>query len=247
VAHYDDFAREANDCAKRLAHFSIEPPTPAARWLARLHQLQQNPPLPAPHNGVAELLAAPEAPDEADVDAAIMRHLSAHHRAQQHGTAEKLVGRKALDAVLASRDELHKQLAGIADEIIAKLHAAAEITETLGDLTRQRRIDDATIVAHADSDAEQLLALYMLRNQFLTPAGAQWSTGLWSCENWSNPWNLQNHTGTYMTIWGSWREGIRHGGRLWFATFEEATAESSAHEPVDEPEPIDPANLVRWR
>jgi len=90
-------AWEALDCAKRFDHFGLELPADAARWVAKLVELQQNRPEPPPRNQVAMLIA--ESADEADIDAAIMRHVGNHHRFQQHGEAETLCGRRVLAAV----------------------------------------------------------------------------------------------------------------------------------------------------
>jgi hypothetical protein len=244
MATYDDPRFEAKYFAQQIAQFNVEPPEDAARWLARLTELEASrPEAPAP-NALAELIA--DGADPADIDTAVAAYVGIKHRVAQHGEAERICGQRAMAAVRANRDTLHKQLAAIAEQLIDRLHAAAEITEPIAQLARERRTEDAALVAHADSDAEQLLALYRLRNQFATPTGAQWSTGLWSCENFSNPWDLPRDTSGDGSLWGVWRAGIRAGGQLWFPSVEEARAASEPHEPVDEPEPIDPANLVRW-
>ena len=95
-------------------------------------------------------------------------------------------------------------------------------------------------MACADSDAAELRDLYALRDRYLTPSGSHWSTGWWSCETFSNPWDISGrHADHGGTLWGHWRANIRAGGRLWFATYEDATAASSAHEP-NMTAPIDP-------
>ena len=105
------------------------------------------------------------------------------------------------------------------------------------------------MLATAESDVEELRSCYQLRDIYLTPPGSQWSTGMWSCQVFKNPWDVQ-HVGTAnggdLSLWSGWRASIKAGAKLWFASIEEAHAASAPHEPVDEPETIHPADMVRW-
>jgi hypothetical protein len=245
---WDTSEWEARECAAQLGRFALKLPEPAAEALHRLTKLQANRPQQPPHNGVAEMLA--DAADAAVIDAAVADVVEFKHRNQQHLQAEQILGRRVLASVLEHRGTLHRELAHVAEPLIERLHRAASIDESIAELVKQNRMDDARLLSGIEADAAELMACFKFRDVYLTPPGAQWSTGIWSCQHFENPWDV-GHIGTAiggdLSLWGDWRAAIQAGAKLWFASIEEATAASSAHEPVDEPEPIDPANIVRWR
>lgn len=235
VESYDAIA-----CADALDRFDAKIPKDARRWLDRLTVLRRSKPIKPPFDAVAQLIAA--AAEPADVDRALAEHATAHHRADQHGLAETLCGQRFLAAVLADRDALHRQLAVHAEPLIERLHYAAEIRESVSDLTLQRRTDDAHAVVAADADAEMLRQLFHIRDSWLTsrPGPQRWSTGWWDCRRWSNPWEIGAVGAHDGSTWGEWRAKIRAGGRLAFWTWEQATAASREHEPNMLATPIEP-------
>src|SRR4051794_11674807 len=134
---YSTSSLDALDAAHALHHFGLELPEDAAHWVQRLTDLRSNRPQPMPHNAVATLIADDAEPEA--VDKAIAAHLGHNHHLQQHVEAESISGQRALNAILAARDELHRHLANIAADTIARLHQAAQITDDIRELTRQRR------------------------------------------------------------------------------------------------------------
>src|SRR4051812_12990279 len=115
---YSTSSLDALDAAHALHHFGLELPSDAAHWVQRLTDLRSNRPQPVPHNAVATLIA--DDAQAADLDRAIAAHLGHNHRLQQHVEAENISGQRALNAILTARDELHRQLANIATDTIAR-------------------------------------------------------------------------------------------------------------------------------
>jgi len=230
--------RHALDATNQLDGFGIELPTDAARWLTKLTELRANPPVEPPPNQVAELIA--DGAKASEVDKAIAVRLGAHLRAGQHTRATQIIGGRLLDAILNDAHRIHTELSTTADGIIERLHRAALINETIIELTRARRTDEAHALAVAESDVIELDDLCKLRNNVLTAPGARWSTGWWDASIWSNPWAITHPIVDGGSRWDLWRANIRAGGRLWFATHEQATTASAAHEPADMLPPINP-------
>jgi len=221
---------KALNAAQQFDRFGVDLPDEAQRWVQRLNELRQNRPEAPAHNGVAGLIAYGAKP--ATIDAAIAEYVGHAHRQQQHQMAENIVGQRTLAAILNDRDRLHRELAATATDIIDRLHQAAAIDETAVELIKQRRTTEAHAVATADSDAAELRNLYQLRDRFLIPPQARWSTGWWSCAEFESPWDIEHPSVRDDSLWGMWRAEIRAGGRLWFATVEEARAASQPHEPT---------------
>lgn len=232
-------AYDAIDAARAFNHFGLELPKDASHWVQRLTELRSNRPEAPPHNAVAKLFA--DNAKAGDIEKAIAAHLGHSHRRNQHSEAETIAGARALNAIREHRDELHAQLATIAAELIDRLHRAAQISEDIRELSRQRRTAEAHLIATAEDDAAELHDLYEVRNNYLTAPGSHWATGWWDCQTFRNPWDIgagkSDHDGA--TLWTAWAASIRAGGTLWFPTFEEATAASQAREPDMTP-PIDP-------
>lgn len=231
-------AYEATNAARVLDELEIElnPATEQLlRWLTDLRQNQ--PPQPA-HNAVAILIA--DNADPATIDAAIATNVGQAHRVQQHALAANILGQRVLDALLADSERIHAELAVTAEATIERLHRAAAIDETITELTKQRRTEDAHILACIDSDAEQLRSLFYVRDAYLTSPDARWSTGWWNCKQLKNPWDVGHPQPADDTVWGVWRAQIRAGGRLWYPTVDQARAASQAREPADTLPPINP-------
>lgn len=238
----DTDAYDAAQCARRLHDFGIDLPPDAEAALARLNQLRDAPPPPPAHNAVAQLYADDAKP--AAINAAIAERLGYQHRADQHKMAQNILGRRVLDAVMADRDRIHSELKAQADECITRIEFAAQLDETVLELTQQRRVNEAHALSVVESDCEVLRACYYVRNEWLTtsPGPNRWSTGWWSCETWANPWDVaRNHVAENDgSRWGLWRATIRAGGKMVFWTHEQATAESRKHEPGNVLPPINP-------
>ena len=220
---------EAGNATRAIDQFGITLNTDAEQWLQRLNDLKATPPAPLPHNAVAELIA--DAAKAAVIDTAIAAYVGQSHRGLQHDVALNIVGRRVLDAIVADRDRIHAELAELANEVIDRLHRAAVTDESISELTRQRRNDEAHLLACIDSDAETLRSLFYIRDEYLTPSSEQWSTGWWSCAQFANPWDVKNPNVRDETPWGLWRASVRAGAQLWFPTIEEARAASQPHEP----------------
>jgi hypothetical protein len=241
MTDFDMAGYEAGNACRALDEFGITLNADADRWLQRLNELKANPPQPLPHNAVAELVA--DAAKPAVIGAAVAAHVGQNHRIIQHDVALNISGRRVLDALLADRDRIHAALAVIANEVIDRLHRAAAVDESITELAKQRRNDEATVLACIDSDAETLRRLFVIRDEYLTPASEKWSTGWWSCATYSNPWELKNSSPREETVWEVIRAEIRAGGQLWFPTIAEARAASQAREPRPSDSllpPIDP-------
>lgn len=222
---------DAIAAVEALGRFEIVLPAEAAGWFAKLTELRETRPSAPAHDAVARLLADSAKP--AAVDKALAAHLAAQHLANQHRLAEAIVGQRVLDAILADRGDLHRQLAEIATGHIVQLHKAAAVDDSIADLTRQGRTDDARLVATVEGDVERLRQAFHVRDSYLTPQpGPQrWSTGRWNCSAFRNPWEIQHPAMETEGLWGVWRANIKAGGQMWFPTVEEAREASAQHEP----------------
>ena len=124
------------------------------------------------------------------------------------------------------------------------MHEAAALTEDIAELARQRRTDDAALLASALSHAATLQDLFKLRDWYLVLPGEDWSTGIWDARTWCNPWDVQLHVlvgvGGGAGVWEELREGIRKGGTLWYPSIQQAHAASGPHQPNNDPDPINP-------
>ena len=234
----DTSARDSTEAARALDGFGIELPPEAVKWLDKLHSLRAEPPVEAPRNAVAELFADSAKP--ADIDKTLAYNATQNLRSGQHRHAQQIVGRRCLDALLADQDRLHAELAVHADAIIGRLHEAAGLDESITDLTRARRTEEAHLLACAASDAAELHDLYQVRNLYLTATGSKWLTGWYTCQIWSNPWDFNHIAENDGSRWGTQRATIRAGGKLRYVPFEVATAASTKHEPGITPPVIDP-------
>lgn len=235
---YDDNAFNASEAARAFNQLGIELSEEAQQWVQRLTDLRANKPQPAPHDAVAVLIA--DNAKASVIDAAIAHHVGQNHRIQQHARAENILGGRVLAAILDDRDRLHNELKAQAEPIIKRLHRAADITDSITDLVRAGRTDDAALVATIEPDAESLRMLYYVRDTYLTPPTAQWNTGWWSCQHWQNPWDIEHPAAHDDTLWGTYRASLNARGTLWFPTWEQATEASSAHEPGEMLAPINP-------
>lgn len=224
----DTSARDAIDAAHALDGFGVELPPEATRWLNKLNELRANPPAETPRNRVAELIADSAKP--AEVDRALAYSVSQNLRAGQHRLAQQIVGARMLDEVMRDRDRLHRELKVTADDLIGRLHEAATITETVIELTRERRTDEAHLVATIESDVGELRALYDLRDNYLTPAHARWDAGQWSCRYFANPWHVRHPAPGGSGQWDHWKAYIKAGAELWYPSFEEAAEAVNAHQ-----------------
>ncbi len=223
----------------QLDGFGIELGADAARWLKKLTELRADQPEEAPPDQVAELIANSAKP--AEIDKAVAYKAGQQIRIGQHLAARQIVACRTLDAILDDRDRIHNELAAHANRSITRLHQAAALTESIIELTKARKTEEAHLLATATADAEDLKQLFHTRDTYLTPLGMQWSTGWWSCAHFQNPWEIDHPSPQGdNTLWDQWRAKIQRGGRLWYPTIEEAHAASQPHEPKDVLPPIDP-------
>lgn len=230
MVYFDISDREALTAARQLHLFGVDLPADAAKWLDKLHALRADPPAEAPPNRVAELIADSASP--AAIDKALANAVSQHLRAGQHRHAQQLCGQRVLAALLDDRERLHRELSITANELIDRLTEAASITQTVVELTKERRVAEAHIVACAESDAGDLRALYTLRDDYLTPPTARWDAQRWSCRYFANPWDVRHPAPGGDGQWEQWKSYIKAGAELWFPSFEEAVEAVNAHQPT---------------
>ena len=155
--------------AEQLAHFGVPLPADAQRWHQRLLELQKSRPEAPPHGHVAELIAG--GADQAAIDKLVAQQVGQSFRQQEHAEAIRLCGRRVLASVREHRDHLHAQLADIANDIITQLHNAAALDADITQLAREKRVDDAALLASAPSHAATLQDLYKVRDWYLGAAG----------------------------------------------------------------------------
>jgi hypothetical protein len=115
----------------------------------------------------------------------------------------------ALDAVEASADQIHGQLAKLAQGAISKLKAAADVGDVpLDRLLRDGRAEDAQFIAVAEVTASELDRLYTLRDRLL------W--GKTRPVRDVSRWTDDRYAGS------TFIDSLRRGGELWFPTKDQA-------------------------
>ena len=97
-------------------------------------------------------------------------------------------------------------------------------------MTKERRTDEAHLVATCETDAGELKTLFEMRDDYLTPATAHWDTQRWSCRYFANPWDVKHPAPGGSGQWDQWKAYIRAGAELWYPTVEEAIEAVTAHQ-----------------
>lgn len=173
-----------------------------------------------PDPNTVRALYAAGATDKA-IDAALAD--AANHQARRNAwiQARADLGITVNQQILNHANDIHTKLAEIAAPIIEDITTAAHINEPLNALVSAGRHDDATLIANADINTEQLAHLYTLRDRYLTPPGASTTAGHYDGSVWSNPSVTHGKTRGETTT-AIWRAGIRVGGNLWYPRHDQA-------------------------
>lgn len=161
--------------------------------------------------------------DRDQLDALVLDELGSHRIRTAYAQATLTAAVRVLGAIMDSRDDLHAQLAELADKTITTLTKVADIGEvSLDVLIRAGRHDDARLVAERDIAGPELHALYEFRDLFLTPGGpAAMRLGPVDASQWRDP-EAVDHKLHGDTVTARYLAGLRGGGQLWYPTVEKA-------------------------
>lgn len=209
----------ARHALRDLEAVGVKLPKAVSAAVTVLDRIEAAPPTAPDPNAVATAILADEPVDV--ITALVAEHLAHDHHRQQHRYALDTAGARVLGAILAEAGGIHQQLAAQADELIARIEAAAKINADVATLVRAGRTADAQVVATADADVAALQQLYSVRNTYL---GSATNVGGVEGGVWRDPDHAERHYHQAPTVFGSWAAIIRAGGELWFPTAEEAQA-----------------------
>jgi hypothetical protein len=153
----------------------------------------------------------------------VLVELGAQTLRSSHTQATLTAATRVLGAIMEARDEIHDQLAELAEEAIRKLEAVEAIGDTsLDQLVRTGRHDEARLYADCEIIATELDQLYTLRDLYLTPGGGDAvRVGHFDASRWRNPTKVENHLHGG-TLAENYLAGLGAGGALWYPSAEEA-------------------------
>lgn len=216
----------ARAALKQLDQHGIPLPAAVAQAVEVLDRIEATPiPDPSPHAIHDAVL------DGADLDElnGIALHQLAHSRVRDGWAQARLTAAiEVLNTLMAARDELHAQLAPLAEDHIEKLTKIANLGEVrLDELIRNGRTDDARLLADKELIATQLDKLFQFRDAILTPVSLDARPEGVDCSRWRNPRKVRNLHPT--TVTDGFIAGIQRGGQLWYPSADEAAA---AAEPI---------------
>jgi hypothetical protein len=198
--------QRAHNAVSRLAELGVNPPKAVADAYAVLKRVEAKP-VAVDRFAVRDAIITGAKPEQlrelamVELTAPVIE--SAHLAARAHAAVA------VTDSIQAHGDQLHRQLAKLAEAAISKLEAAAAVGDVpLARLIRDGRHTDAEAIASAEVVAAQLRELYSTRDRLL------WSKTRPALDvtRWKDP----AHTGY------DFLPGLRKGGRLWFPDFHEA-------------------------
>lgn len=211
----------ARAALKQLDKHGIPLPAAVAEAVAVLDRIEAAPiPDPSPraiHDAVLDGASLDE------LDAIALRQLT-HSRVRDGWAQARLTAAiEVLSAIMAARDELHAQLAPLAEEHIEKLTKIAGLGEVrLDELIRNSRTDDARLLADKELIGTELHELFQFRDTFLTPVSLDTTPEGVDCSVWRNPRKVRNLHPT--TVTDGFIAGIQRGGQLWYPSADEAAA-----------------------
>lgn len=202
-----------------LTDLGLTIPAPIAVALAALIKHQDRQPQPVDHGHVRKLYAD-GAPDKT-ITEALAYAVAYNDRRNAWTQARADLGVAVHRAILNHADDIHPQLADLADRHIDHLTRAAHLDEPLVGLVRDGRTDDAQLLATADVAATHLAKLYDINIGHLTPPGTELTVGHYTATQWQDPETVRGKD-KGETLWAAWRAGIRAGGQLWYPTWDQA-------------------------
>ncbi|MGV0796046.1 hypothetical protein ABQF26_03705 [Mycolicibacterium elephantis] len=203
---------------KQFAEHDVALPKAVDQAVALLDRIEATPPADPDPRALHDAIIDGASPDQLDQIA--LRQL-AHGRVRDAWAQARLTAAAdALDAILNHRNDIHEQLAEVADDCISKLERIAALGDArLDELIRTGRTDDARALADKAVVATTLDALYQLRDTVLVQPGLDPRPGGVDCTRWRNPGKARNLHGD---LADRYLAGITRGAGLHYPTPEQA-------------------------
>jgi hypothetical protein len=215
--------QKAHNAVSRLAELGVDLPKPVADAYAVLQRVEAKP-AAVDRFAVRDAIIAGAKPEK--LRELAMVELTAPVIENARLAAVSAAAVAVTDAIEAHADQLHQQLAGLAEVCITKLEAAASVGDVpLDRLIRDGRHADAEAIASAEVVAAQLRHLYEFRERRL------WGRTRPALD--TTRWKDPTHAG-YDFI-----EGLRRDGKLWYPTHAEAMElAAELHKAGDPQQPV---------
>ncbi|MGV0797174.1 hypothetical protein ABQF26_09425, partial [Mycolicibacterium elephantis] len=214
----------ARAALKQLDQHAIPLPQAVAAAVKVLDRIEANPVHDPPPHALHDAILDGASLNQ--LDQLALRQL-AHSRVRDAWAQARLTAAvDVLTAILAARNDIHTDLAALADECIDKLKRIADLGNTrLDTLIREGKTDAARLVADKELTGGQLNDLYQFRDVYLTPPDIDPRPHGIDCTRWREPRKVRNLHGDNVT--DTLITGLKRGGQLWYPSAAKA-AEAAA-------------------
>lgn len=213
----ENFTARADDAIRQFTARGIDLPPAVVDAIAVLDRVRDTRPAAPPQTALRDMILA--GADRADIDAALLADLGSLRLNQEWSQAIANAAGLVLRAIRDEHDPIFEQLKALADAQIEHVTAVAGFGgETLESLVRSGRHKDAQRLAEVDVAAAELVALWNIRDQYLTDGADTLRVGGWDCTRWCDERPVDHHA-------GSFQPGVTAhllGGQLWYPTAAEA-------------------------
>jgi len=211
-------------CLDAMSQRDIVLPKPVAEAVQLWQEITASRPAEPSVDALRDLVIGKA--DEATLGAALLLDLGSARLQTAWSTACTTTASRALALLLEHADEIHIQLAVLADDLIADLVRVAEIGDTpMNTLVREGRHDEARLVADVDHTAAELNELYDIVQRCLTTRPL--TVNGYSCQKFRNGPEVANHIRGGVTE--AFLSGLRGGGVLYFPKPAEAIANAARY------------------
>jgi hypothetical protein len=200
---------------------NVNLPAPLVEGVQLWKRITESTPAPLPHNALRDAIIA--GADEATVAGTLLQEVAGNRLTTAWQQAANKAAADALTVVMAHRNDIHAQLAVLADDCIAKIKSVADLgSTTLDTLVREGRHAEAKLYADRQTVASELNALYGIRDSYLVPGGGRTlKIDVYDCSRWQNPLDISNHVrGNGLAE--QFISGLSAGGILYYPTAEVA-------------------------
>ncbi|MGY4648408.1 hypothetical protein [Mycobacterium sp. URHB0021] len=226
----------ARTALKEFAARKIKLPDTVTAAVATMEWVTVQRPTQPAADTIRQLILADVGPEL--ISAAVVDDIGHSRLFAEYQQAEREAAIRVLQAFREEHDAIFEQLAEQAQQLITVITTVASLDPDirLADLVRQGRTDDAKAMAELETSAEELLALYNLRDNYIVSGGAKaMRIGVTDCSQWMDPRLPDHHSAAHhgqphrtdeQTLGSALLRGIRSGGKLWFPNKDEALAQA---------------------
>lgn len=218
----ENFTARADDAIRQLNARGIDLPTAVVDAVKTLTHLRETKPDAPAQTALRDMILA--GAERAAIDAALLADLGSLRLDQEWRQAITNAAGLVLRAIRDEHDAIFEQLKALAERRIEHVSAVAALgDESLESLVRAGRQQDAQLLAEVDVAAAELVALWDLRDRYLTDGADTLKVGGWDCSRWRDERPVDHHAGNFApSLTGHLLGGLRVGAELWYPSAGEA-------------------------